>query len=486
MNHTKVIEVYKSFSKPWLRRLDKFIASSYFNESEIICKMHDYIRIHMNHSELLAKQVAYTSIFGSKKYDDTKMRYFMTRLYSLLEQFIYHESVLDNHDYQKNKILFDYFSKKRCHKAYSNQVFELKKLKEQTPASANLQVFSKDTNYLNWFYQDSLLMQDISKSLNDYKKEGPKQLHSILNNLDNFYFINKLSYLCSIINNKNVINIDFEITLKDEILHLLKDEKFRAIPIVIMYSLILKMLEDNSNTSHYYELKKYLYKSSKQFDADELKNVFSYAQNYCIRKMNAGQSDFAKELFDIYKFALEQKIFIQENEISEVNYRNIVVTALRVGETKWTKDFIEKYKSFLNTEIKENAYTFNLTSYHFYLKDYEKVLKMLREVVFTNVYYSNDYRIILLKTYYELDEREAASALLSSFRTYLKRKKLVSEAHRVANTNFIKFYKKLSNTQRYSKIELEKLKANINNSKSISNKDWLLQKIEEKVYSKRA
>jgi hypothetical protein len=110
------------------------------------------------------------------------------------------------------------------------------------------------------------------------------------------------------------------------------------------------------------------------------------------------------------------------------------------------------------------------------------VLQLLREVVFTNVYYSNDYRIILLKTYYELDERDAANALLTSFRTYLKRKKIVTDAHRISNTNFIKFYKKISSTQRYSKSDLQVIKDYINNCKSISNKDWLLQKVDEKLF----
>ncbi len=485
MQQTKLIEVYQSMTNSWLRRLDKFVVSSYFNESDIVIRMHQYIRAHLNNETLLDKHKAYSAIFQLKKFDDSKMRYFMARLYALVEQFVYHESLLHNEDIQKQKILFDYYSKKKCVKSYQHFIHELKKEhSSEAPPNKAIQ-FSKDQNYINRFYQDALLMQDMSRDLATFKKYAPQQLYSILNNLDNFYLINKLSYLCSIINNKNVINIDFEITLKDEIVNLLSDEKYKAIPIVTLYSMILNMLENKDDTTPFFDVKAYLQKESKHFDAEELKNIFSYLQNYCIRKMNAGRSEFANELFEIYQFALAKKIFLQENEISEVNYRNIVVTALRIGKTSWTKDFIEKYKSNLHPQVQENAYTFNLTSYYFYLKQYDKVLKLLREVVFTNVYYSNDYRIILLKTYYELDEREAANALLSSFKTYLKRKKLVSESHRVANTNFIKFYKKISNVQRYSKKELQALKVDINNLKSISNKDWLLQKIEEKIQVKR-
>lgn len=485
MNQTKLLELYQSMSSQWLRRLDKYVQSEYFNESDSIISMHKYIRTNLNNELLLDKKAAFYQIFQLKKYNDLKMRYFMTRLYSMVEQFIYHETILEKEDVNKQKILFDYFNTKKCTKAYNNLLHEIKKSRQNESELNQKLQYSKDQNYLNWFYQDSLIMQDMSKSLSDYKKNAPKQLYDILTNLDNFYFINKLTYLCSIINNKNVIPIDFEITLKDEILKLLNDNKFNSIPIVTIYSLIYNMLEKNEDITKYEALKEYLYKESAKFDYDELKNIFSFIQNYCIRKINAGQSIFANELFDIYKFALKKKILFYENEISEVNYRNIVVTGLRIGETTWTKDFIEKYKHSLNISVRDNAYTFNITSYYFYLKQYDKVLKLLREVVFTNIYYSNDYRIILLKTYYELDEREAANALLSSFRTYLKRKKIVSESHRIANTNFIKFYKKISNTQRYSKIELNKLKEDINNSKSISNKDWLLNKIDEKIYTKR-
>ncbi len=482
MNHTKLIEIYQSMSSQWLRRLDKFVQSSYFNESEFIIALHEYIRKNIENEEKLDKRTAYPTIFKSKKYNDTKMRYFMTRLYSLVEEFIYHESVIDTNDYQKQNILFEYFNKKKCTKAYNNFIYELNKKRQDLSPKENSIEFSKDKIFLNLFYEEGILMQDASKSLAQFKKQAPSHLSNIMSNLDNFYFINKLTYLCAIINNKNVINIDFDIKLKDEIIQLLQDKKFTAIPIVNVYSKILTMLENTEDTSHYYQLKEYLLKESKYFDKDELRNIFAYIQNYCIRKMNTGKSEFARELFDIYKLALEQKVFIQDDELSEVNYRNIVVTALRVSETKWTKDFIEKYKAMIAPASRENAYTFNLSSYYLYLKQYDKVLQLLREVVFTNVYYSNDYRIILLKTYYELDERDAANALLTSFRTYLKRKKIVTDAHRISNTNFIKFYKKISSTQRYSKSDLQVIKDYINNCKSISNKDWLLQKVDEKLF----
>lgn len=474
---TKLHEVYNSMPSAYLRRLDKFIESTYFNESDVLVGLHTYIRNYIHNDSQMEKRIIFSAVFKEKRYNDTKMRYFMSRLYALIEQFIYIESIQNKDSREKNSILYNYFSKFNCNKAYQSILNHIAEL-EIKPTAA-YESNSIDTRYLDNFYLNGLLLQDSAKSIVNFKKKGAKQLFQMLNDLDNFYFINKLSYLCSIINNKNVIQFDYDITLKDEIMKLLKDESFNSIPVVKVYILILQMLEDTENTEHYYRLKKYITSQSHHFDIDTLKNIFSYAQNYCIRKMNAGKSDFSVELFDIYQYALKYKILVQDGELSEINYRNIVVTGLRIGKTNWTKDFIENYKSKLSESNRENAYIFNMSSYYFYLKKYDKVLELLRDVVFTDVYYSNDYRIILLKTYYELDEREAAFALISSFRAYLRRKKQVSDSHRIANSNFLRFYKKIYSAYRNNTQQLEQLKNNLNSYKSVTNKDWLLQKIDE-------
>ena len=87
-------------------------------------------------------------------------------------------------------------------------------------------------------------------------------------------------------------------------------------------------------------------------------------------------------------------------------------------------------------------------------------------------------KTILLKVYYELDEIKVLESLLESMRAYLQRKKVVG-IQKALYKNMLKYTKKLLKVNPYSRAQKDKLKAEIEAAKPLTEKAWLLKQLAE-------
>ena len=122
--------------------------------------------------------------------------------------------------------------------------------------------------------------------------------------------------------------------------------------------------------------------------------------------------------------------------------------------------------------------SYNLAKVYFHKEDYQKVIEQLREVEYKNLSYTMGGRLMLLKTYYELNELDALESLLDSYGIYLRRNKLISREVKQQLMNGIRFTRKLASLAPYDKPGIQKLKTQINNCKALAAKKWLLEKVE--------
>ena len=103
------------------------------------------------------------------------------------------------------------------------------------------------------------------------------------------------------------------------------------------------------------------------------------------------------------------------------------------------------------------------------------------------MYYGLSARALLLKIYYEENDTESLLALCSSFQTYLKRNKLVSDYQYRVQANLIRFVKKafqlkLKRPRRTTEAFTQKvtaLKNEMSETGEITNLNWLNSKVAE-------
>ena len=82
----------------------------------------------------------------------------------------------------------------------------------------------------------------------------------------------------------------------------------------------------------------------------------------------------------------------------------------------------------------------------------------------------------MLKVYFELEEFDLLDAHLGAMRTFIRRKKMIGY-HEENYVNLIHFTRKLVESNPYDRTEQEKLRQEIEQTKVVAEKGWLLDLI---------
>ncbi len=466
----KLSYTLRSFSKYELNQFRKYILSPFFNENEQLIELYDALLPYLKKQKVidLDKEDLWLKLYPQKKYNDTRFRRLNSDLLKLAEDFIAYKQ------YQKNPVVPQLFLIKAIGE------HNLPKLQNTNFKQAS-QLQEKNV-YRNaeYYYNEFILQnQKANVKIKKFERNEKIDVSPIFNNLDYFYIAEKLKFYCEVLNYKEFFQIDYEPPYMNQIFQQLEQLDYENIPAIAMYYRIFLCWTEEENEAHYHQLGELLQKHSEKFPQEEAYMIYSFAQNYCIKKINTGRQEYLREIFKLYQTGLHKRVIFVNGKLSPWDYKNIVTVGIRLKEFEWTEDFINDYKTHLPLEFRENAYTFNLANLYFNQQNYDKVISLLLTVEYQDVFYLLDSKSMLLKTYYETQEDEALYALLDSFKILLMRKKVVSPQIRTNYLNLIKHTKKLLDLRNGKSHDINTIKAELNTDSNIADIGWLKEKIEE-------
>ncbi|MFI5218172.1 MAG: hypothetical protein ACHQNT_01700 [Bacteroidia bacterium] len=464
----KLIHLLKTLS-PWeLKSFQKYVASPFFNVNEKVSQLLEILV--KEYPVFEEKQITFENIFSklfeNEKFNHQKLRYVMTDLTLLLEGFLAYEVFREKAFYQKKFLLQKL--KEKNHDKYFKQHLSLGNQIQESHSQRDLKYYKRQLGYDELSYEFTAVKDN---------RAADTSLQSLSDNLDMYYLSHKLKYCCEILNRQNILQVQYNIPILEFLLSYLKKNPHENIPIVRVYFLILKTILEPEAENYFSDLKKYLQLHDEKFSVNEQRDIYSFVQNYCIRKINTGKTKYLKELFEIYKRMLEKEIIFENKELGHSHFKNIVAIALRLNEFNWTENFIEKYSLHLNKDFRKNSVNYNLARLYFSKNEFRKALKLLTTIEFTDVYYHLDSKSLLLKIYYEMEEFEPLFSLINTFRVYLRRSKLISEYQRKIYSNMVTQTRRLTKIKSGSNYSLQKVKDSIAADSQIADIDWLKNKI---------
>ncbi len=472
MRSSKLYSILKEFSKIEQNRFRKFLQSPYFNRSEIIVELFNIIADDINEEGKipLKKELIWEALDLPQPYDDTRFRKYLSDLLKLLESFLAQQAYENDPVYQA-AFLIEAIGSKKLEKLYKTAVRSAHRLTQQYPYESSLYFYHRYKIERNFF------------DLTDFeiKRADKNNVEDINKYLDCFFLSEKLKFYLTILSQQNVAKYEYDIKLMDIIMNNLKDHPYMEIPRISLYFQACMVYLDRSDESHFYKFKDLLKKYGLNISPREAKDdLYASATNFCIYKLNhEGKQKFQKELFLLYKEMTQNGLLTVDGSISPWYYRNIVTVSLRLGEYQWIEDFIHNYKKHLPESYRENAFTFSLAQLYFYQKKHDQVIELLREVEYEDFAYNLNSKVMLLFTYYEIDEIEPLYSLFESFRVYLNRNKAIPEQRKNNFKNLIKYTKKLTKIMPGDNKSIEKLKKEIDETPRVANKGWLKEKIRE-------
>lgn len=445
------------------KELGDFISSPYFNKNKTLIKLYNEL-VKTNVPD--AKNI-YKKITG-KKYEEQKLRYLLSDLNLLIEDF-FSQKKWDKDRFLKKQMLIEGLQEKKLLKYIPRH--------QQALLENTLAIELQDSDFLG----TRLSTEEASfrlASLQD-NRSVDSRLQTLSDSIDTYYFAKKLKYACEMINRSNVLQVSYTISFINEIKEFLRTSDFLKVPAVAVYYHILNSLTDPGKEEHYRQLKQQLVESRKQFSDNELRDMFTFAQNYCIRQLNSGKSGYLEELFSNYEFLLKEKIIIANNVLSQFDFKNIVTIALRLHKYDWVKKFISQHLAYVPQAERRNAEIYNMARLYYSTGELKKAIRLMQDVEFTDIYYHLDAKVLLVKTYYDTNAFESLMPLLSSFNNYLRRNKKVSTYQRITYQNFLKIVSRMFNYKMFDKGSLDQIRKSLEETQNIADINWLKLKLGE-------
>ena len=475
MKNSKLLSCLKRLSAKERNLFKDYVHSPFFNKHEDTKKLLDLILTGLRKNQIPSRIKAFERIFPGEQVNESKINVIMSYLMNLLEAFM-------------GQLIFDQNqASKSIHQLKASQQWGMTKIipSQYNKTKQILQhVSTPDSQYFFHAAAADMLMDTHYILQGDRNKSN--LLQQAVNHFDIYFLIERLRYSCNMLSRMNIINEAFNLGMLYPLLNYIETNKnkYLNIPALAIYYQILMSLLESENEFHYEQLIKALKIHGQSFSPSEAQEMYDYAQNYCIRKINAGKSQYQSAIFQLYNQQINQDLIKQNGTLLEWDYKNIVTVGCRLKAFDWTLNFIESNKSFLNDQCRANAYNYNLAAYHYAKQDYAEALVLLQKISLKDTYYHLGAKFIQTKIYFEQSEWNALYSLLDSFKIYLLRNREMATDQRKAPLNFIRFTQKLAKLKEKETLQsvstrLPKVKAQLEQCKAIVNVDWLLMQLGE-------
>jgi hypothetical protein len=462
----KAFCILRTFTSRDLKQFAEFAGSSFLNKQPHLTSFYQYlITFHPQYeSEKLSSRALFKKFFTDKKFDDKNVRYLFSHLTSLLEKYLSIVNLL-NDDRKFSQALIDEHMLRNNVKEFNRLFNSLIKAEDAKPRDAN------------WFYNRfQLEYKYLIYAFSHRKRKEQSNIEKTLESLDAFYLARKLEISSEVENARNLLSKNYQSFILDDLVEKIKDHPYSKLPVISVYLRVLSLLRDQDNESHFKLLTDELKKHEASFSQNELRELYQYPLNFCVRMINTGKTLYLHHIFEIYKIIIQNKVILPDNILSQWDFKNIITTSLRLKEFDWAEKFINNYKLFIPEVERKNAVCYNSANLFFQRNQFGKALKMLSTVEFTDIVYQLDTRAMLLKIYYETDDIETLFYHFSAFRKFIRRSRTLSKYQQSSYRNLISFTQKLIKAQGDQK-KIIQLNKEIENNARIADVLWLKNKI---------
>lgn len=418
--------------------------------------------------EAIDRHLLFEQVYPGEPYSDQQFRLLVSRLNKLVEE-LFVQIELRTSEHQHQKLLLEATRKRELFDDFYQQLKRMRKRLDGAPFR-NLAWYDHliALQEADYFHQNLTISRRVEN-----------RLQPLVDSIDLRFLYSRLQYSCEVLNLQNILSVEVDQSFLNVVTEWLDAHPIEDVPGIDIYRQIMRTLQEPENEEHYKTLRQLMLDHMSQFPAEEVKTMFTFAQNYCIKQANQGNSQYLEELFSLYQLQMEGNIINSGGYIAQFDYKNIVTVGLRVNAFEWVTNFIETERAHLSEGIRNNAYSYNLARLHFSQNRFREALRMLLQVAYTDVYYELDSRSLLLKTYYELEEYESFLSLVGSFGLFLRRNRQISDYQRTVYKNLIRFSRKLFRIKMGGKQAPAKVATEMDEVKQVADLTWLRSKVEE-------
>lgn len=498
MRKSGLIELLRTFSPKEIKEFDEFIRSPFFNKSESVIKLYEYLRKYYPEfpEDKIKKQYVYRKTFARTRYNDGFMRKVIFQLSKLGEDYILYLSNTKDIPQTRYNFLQELLNRNL------SKTFR-KRFKEMDRELENGEYKNLEYSY-GRYLTEGLITSSLDKlryKIDLYNKKALYNEHTIkgLKNFRNYFTsvsLNLYRYL-------NYESYNYDVEFNDEVLDNLINfliEKYQdghGVPEELnspeirlhVFEIMLmktKSLHKSINEDKYFILlKKILTQEGSHYEHDTLYSLYNILYQHCICKIQRGYEDYIQQRFILDKHAVEQNIYKTEEEtyFPPPVFVNFVRDAVEAGEINRAVSFIDDYRELSEPDNMKTVINLSFAHICFGKKEYEEALNYLNKIKPIKGWeFRFGVKEIMSKIFYELSRYEEAYYLIDSFKHFIStRGKHYSRERIVSRNNYIKYYLKLLKMKENGDSSLlDEVMADLSShDKIIFNRSWLKEKAKE-------
>lgn len=469
MQKSVLSEIIRALDKKEVRDLNKWLQSPAHNQRQDVVKLFDFLMKNLpNDDEGAEKKRAWKAVFGSKPYDDAYMRQVMYFLLKAIEEYlVFVDLAQDKVQYQL--ALSHIYRERKLEKAH-RQAYRV--------GRDNLQNQPLRDNY---FLRNQFFFEQDYGQLSNVIQNASANLQETADALEKWFLAEKLHIAYAMLAHRSVYKTAvYDDGMLKEILQYCEDKTLLEEPAIAVYYYAYMITTSPENETYFDQFENLIKINGRLFHSTEMRTLYVAALNYCIAKVNRGESTYSTRLFNLYRTGLEMGYLLDNNLVSRYTFGNAVGAALRTKEYGWAEQFIHDFRHYLDEKERNSIVNFNQSRVFFEKGSYEQAQRLLMQFEYDDVHLNIIAKTMLLKIYFETDELDAFESLLESLRTYLQRKAVLDATRKASYKNMISLMKKLLQLNIFAKDQKEAFRELVQSTSPLAERDWLLKQLSRK------
>lgn len=462
-----IVSTIKSFQKRESRLFLAFLRSEFNNTNANFIPFYNHLLDKIqNNANLKFEQEELSAVLSpDKALSSVHIRQKISQFKKTLNDFLIAQNFKKNQSLQKSILL----STLRHKNLKSNFKKTLRNISHTSSSRAAESIVEP-------ILEKYLLHKEVYEFEHSISRFTGDQITPLVRTLDEYFILQNIKLACyDWVNFKQSENRDFFRNKINLLLNQFLKGAGELNPVLDLYIKIFKIIYDQTE-SDFSSLLNNLYCNESFINSQDRKYLYIILINYCAFFYNNGDQKFASLALGLYIRGLENKILLEANRLSPYTYKNIIFLYLNLYEYEQAGQFMEKYTSFLPTDVRNYSYQFNLATLLFRKGDYDRALEIMSNTRFIDVYDDLNSRRMLLRIYFEREEWQALNSLLDSFEIFLKRKKNIG-SHRELFTMLIKFTRKILTLNKSDRTKIKNLIREISQTPPFPEKAWLEGKL---------
>jgi hypothetical protein len=471
MKNSKIYEFINALTKVELIKLGEFVRSPFFNSSNKIILLYEYISRNRNNltDQTLSREAIFNTIYTGEKYNDQKVRILISAFLKLSENFLIFNE-LENKAEIKDQLLLEALENRNMSKSLKMKCNEMLNNTEDT--------INKDEGYYSRKISLGNLMIKMKGENIEHNLE--EAYFDTLKQADHQFMIQKLKLINSLHSRKYFTfgDLNLNIWIIDEIIFEIKNNTAfykKNHPIIYTEYLTLLMMMHPENSRYFNDLKNFILKNISLLNSRELELAYYSICNYCFNKIALNEPAYFTKLYEVYKVFESAGYYRGLKNLQHIDFASIIMAALEVPDTDWAENFLNNYSDKLLKDFKEDTLKLTSAKISYCRGRYEKAAELASSVDYRNSFLYIHSKLILIQSYYELGNTEGIAFLIDSMKHYLRRHKKILNVHYFRYLSFLNYLTKLIRLDVIKKLQLRQMIKELQEENNIANKKWLLE-----------